>query len=308
MSHYRVRPTLSHRSGLAALLVLLAGQSPAEEVSERFTQLTAATRWTLVRETVAGFDTFHPQGMARVGEDLFVSSVEVIDRARAQGKGHLFRMRTDGSLVAQTDLTDGARYHPGGIDFDGTRLWVPVAEYRPDSSSVVFIVDPAELRAEKLFTFPDHLGAIAHDPESGTLVGVSWGSRRFYRWQTRKTTSGGIEIGNADSPDIAPNPSHYVDFQDMQWIRGTRQFLCGGLKRYTNAGDGKSLALSGLELLDGSTLRPLHQIPVPLWDRSGLPMLQNPFEVEATAKGLRFYFMPADNDSTLFEYQVETKE
>jgi len=24
-------------------------------------------------------------------------------------------------------------YHPGGIDFDGVNIWVPVAEYRPDS-------------------------------------------------------------------------------------------------------------------------------------------------------------------------------
>lgn len=35
-------------------------------------------------------------------------------------------------------------------------------------------------------------------------------------------------------------------------------------------------------------------------------MTQNPVYLEATAKGLRAHFMPDDNKSTLFVYEVET--
>jgi hypothetical protein len=285
--------------------MLTAQAARAQDIADRFTQLNAATRWTLISETPVAFDTFHPQGMARVGEDLFVSSVEVTNRSRGDGKGHLFRMHVDGRLAGQVELIDGVRYHPGGIDYDGTRIWVPVAEYRPNSSSAVFVVDPADLRAHKLFSFPDHLGAIAHDAQSGTLVGVSWGSRTFYRWRTRQTANGGVEVIDPDKPEIVPNPAHYIDFQDLQWISGSTRILCGGLKGYNEPG-GRSIALSGLELFDAMTLAPAYQVPVPLWDSAGRPMLQNPFHAETTERGLRFFFMPADNTSTLFEYEVET--
>ena len=90
------------------------------------------------------------RGRVRIGDTLFVSSVEVKiptkrygalvdghDRDAGEGVGHLFKvdLRTghEGTLLASTTLGEGTMYHPGGIDFDGTSLWVPVAEYRPDS-------------------------------------------------------------------------------------------------------------------------------------------------------------------------------
>ena len=33
-------------------------------------------------------------------------------------------------------------YHPGGIDYDGRHIWVSVAEYRPNSRSIVYRIDP----------------------------------------------------------------------------------------------------------------------------------------------------------------------
>src|SRR5690606_13015991 len=112
----RFQTTLSHLV-LAAALAFLPTMASAQELSGRIQRLTAATKWTRVGEARPNFDTFHPQGFARIGEDIFVSSVEVIDRANAQGRAHLFRMQRDGTLLDRTDLTDGPRYHPGGIDY-----------------------------------------------------------------------------------------------------------------------------------------------------------------------------------------------
>src|SRR4029077_12168589 len=76
------------------------------------------------------------------GETIFVSSVEVHDRDAGKGVGHLFKINSDGALVADLKLGEGSIYHPGGIDYDGSYIWVPVAEYRPDSRSIVYRVDP----------------------------------------------------------------------------------------------------------------------------------------------------------------------
>jgi hypothetical protein len=48
-------------------------------------------------------------------------------------------------------------------------------------------------------------------------------------------------------------------------------------------------------------------VPVELWSPSGKPMTQNPFWVEATESGLRAYFMPDDDKSTLFVFEAAVK-
>ena len=67
----------------------------------------------------------------------------------------------DGRLVADVVLGEGTMYHPGGIDFDGRDIWVPVAEYRPNSRSIVYRVDPTTRKAVEVFRFGDHLGGVA---------------------------------------------------------------------------------------------------------------------------------------------------
>ena len=57
-----------------------------------------------------------------------------IDRSAGVGRGWLFKF-TPRAVAGTAELTDGVVYHPGGIDFDGKNIWVPVAEYRPNSRS-----------------------------------------------------------------------------------------------------------------------------------------------------------------------------
>jgi len=58
-------------------------------VADRVMALTRNSSWTLVASVPIAFRTFHPQGMVKIGETLFVSSVEVIDRDAGKGVGHL---------------------------------------------------------------------------------------------------------------------------------------------------------------------------------------------------------------------------
>jgi hypothetical protein len=276
-------------------------------LAERVITLTRDTRWTLASRIVVAFKTFHPQGMVKIGDTYIVSSVEVRvppkrlpaaaaadghDRDTGEGVGHLFKINGAGELLADVKLGEGTIYHPGGIDFDGTNIWVPVAEYRPHSRSIVYRVSPETMTVTKMFTVDDHIGAIVHDRETNTLHGVSWGSRRFYSW-----TDAGKETQRRE------NPSHYIDYQDCKSIP-PKHMLCTGLADLRRAADTPAFRLGGLELIDLADGRPIHQVPLLLWTTTGLPMTQNPSWFEPTATGLRAFFMPEDDNSTIYIYDV----
>ena len=60
------------------------------------------------------------------------------DRDTGEGVGHLFKLNMKGNLIADLTLGEGSMYHPGGIDYDGQSIWVPVAEYRPNSRAITY--------------------------------------------------------------------------------------------------------------------------------------------------------------------------
>jgi hypothetical protein len=275
-----------------ALALLTAPVDPRSIVADRVMTLTRSSPWTLVSSVPIAFRTFHPQGMVKIGETLVVSSVEVIDRDAGKGVGHLFKIDMTGNLVSDLRLGEGAIYHPGGIDYDGHDIWVPVAEYRPDSRSIVYRVDPATMKATEVFRVDDHIGAIVHNTDDQTLHGVSWGSRRFYRWTLRGAAKG-----------RTLNTSYYLDYQDCKYVGG-RRMLCTGVTEIRQTPDAAPFRLGGLDLVDLDDGRPLHQVPVLLWTDRGLDMTHNPVWLEPSAAGLRAYFMPEDDRSTLYIYDV----
>lgn len=294
---------------LAALTGLLGSQAlAAPSLADRLMTLDRATAWTQTASIPVAFPTFHPQGMVKVGSQFFVSSVEIKQyparlagapggRSPGAGVGHLFRMSAEGALLGDLVLGEGDAYHPGGIDFDGESLWVSVAEYRPDSATIVYRVDPETLKAVEVLRVADHIGAVAYDPKTRTLHGVSWGGRRFYAWKLKPG-------GGASAPKVVRNPSSYIDYQGCRHLGG-RRMLCSGLADYRSP-KGGSLSLGGLEIVDLKDHRPVWQAPVALWSPSGRAMTQNPVFVETAASGVRAWFMPDDDRSTLFAYEAAT--
>lgn len=309
MSNPKFFPMVVVAAVILALLAPCAGAddppqpSSGELIAKRFQGLNVGTAWRRVGEIEMKFDTYHPQGMAVIGDRMYISSVEVINRGEGRGVGHLFEANMQGELLRHIELGEGAMYHPGGMDFDGERLWISVSEYRPDSRSVVYSVDPETMNVRRIFEFGDHLGGILLDAKSNMLIANSWGSRRFYRWELKSTDEGWKPLDPA-RPLTRANPSHYVDYQDGQWLPGTHLMLCSGLKGYRvpERRDG-SFALGGMALIDTRTFDIVHEVPVPLWVGGRRPMTQNATYVEATEEGLRFYFMPEDNRSTVYVYE-----
>jgi Family of unknown function (DUF6454) len=290
-------------------------RQPPTAVAERVMTLTRDTDWTPVASVAVRFPTHHPQGMVKIGETFYVSSVEVkvaprrfpqvtdgFDRDAGAGTGHLFKIDKHGNLLVDLPLGEGTMYHPGGIDYDGVNIWVPVAEYRPNSRALVYRVNPERMEATEVLRFGDHLGAIVHDTDDHTLHGVSWGSRRFYRWTLDRN-------GRITNAETAPqklatlNSSHYLDYQDCKYA-GRARMLCSGVTEFRAAGAVQPFRLGGLDLIDLRDGRPLHQVPVTLWTDAGLDMTHNPSWFESTATGLRAYFMPEDNRSTIYVYEA----
>lgn len=289
------------------LIAISAHTTPADDrsvVADRVTRLTRDTAWTRARAVPIAFRTFHPQGLVKIGDTFFVSSVEVIDRDAGKGVGHLFKMDSAGGLVADLKLGEGSIYHPGGLDYDGKNIWVAVAEYRPNSQSIIYRVDPETMTAVAVLRFADHIGAIVHNTDDHTLHGVSWGSRRFYRWSLDR--DGRVTNASASPAALRTlNPSHYVDYQDCKYAGG-RRMLCSGVTEIRQFAAAASFRLGGLDLVDLRDGRPLHQVPILLWTDGGLDMTHNPVWIEASAAGLRGYFIPEDDNSTLYVFEATT--
>jgi len=299
-----------------AALAQAAGPDPL--VSDRVKLLTRGTQWRQVAAIPVAFDTQHPQGMVKIGEDYYVTAVEIkkpttrypqlqdgYDRDTGEGTGHLFKFDKTGKLLADLLLGEGPVYHPGGIDYDGRYIWVPVAEYRPNSSAIVYRVDPATMKATEVFRYRDHIGGIVHNTDDNTLHGVSWGSRRFYRFTL--DDQGKVTNANVASEQLRkPNRSGYIDYQDCKYV-GRREMLCSGLNNYQMKKDGPRFPLGGFEIVDLRSDQAISQMPIELWTESGLPMTYNPMWIEATATGLRTYFLPEDNKSTLYIYEADVK-
>lgn len=258
-----------------------------------------------------GWQTFHTQGLVKIGDVFVVSAVEIqqdtarnghatdalhdfsVDRSPGRGRAWLFKFDGSGRLLHRLELSDGSIYHPGGIDYDGQFIWVPVAEYRPNGHSHVFRVDPHSMNAQRIFSVSDHIGAIVHNVHRGTLHGVSWGSRRLYTWTMRAN-------GAAVKPRWVPNPDCFIDYQDCHY-HGVEYMLCGGVARYdTPRGP---IAFGGMVLVDLRSMRPEHLVPINQFIDEGagpnpaLALSHNAFWMEPAADGsCRAYFMAETNN------------
>jgi len=284
------------------------------DVGQRFTHLTHSATWTLTREIPIQFRTYHPQGMTRVGDTFFLSSVEVTEPRRPKsgdkefeqtpgaGRAHLFRINAQGERTGAVHLGEGAMYHPGGIDYDGHHVWVPVAEYRPDSRSIIYRVDPETMEATAVLRADDHIGAVVYDASQKRLHGVNWSAKRFYTWDLSGAGSSSREFRPPSSS--ARNGSQYIAYQDCQFV-APHFALCGGLRDYQSSGGDGQITLGGLELVDVEAGMPTWQLPLPLYAAQGVPMTRNPFYAAPEGEhGLRFYFVPEDDRSTIYVYDV----
>lgn len=295
-----------------AALAILAGSTATQAATQAAVQpprhhdeaLVAAfdkvdrnTTWTKTDTIALSFPTYHPQSMEVVGNRIFMTSVQVIeapqkyatpvdgyDRTPGKGIGHLFVMDRQGHLLKDITLGEGNMYHPGGLDFDGHSLYLPVAQYRPNSSAIVYKVDPTTYAVTKLFTVGDHIGGVVYDRKTRHLIGQSWGSRRFYDWTLEGKQKG-----------FWLNENHFTDYQDCEYVE-FRKTLCSGVTGLpAQPGASTGYELGGFTMIDlADRHRITHEVPLQLWSPAGHVITRNPTDLDADGNHLTLYAAPDD--------------
>jgi hypothetical protein len=227
---------------------------------------------TLVRTTALQGNTHHVQGIDFDERHLWVTSVNKDLR-----KGYLQEFSLSaGEPLRTIDVTAGIRFHPGGMSADGASLWLPVAEYRRASSSVIQKRNLRTLELEYQFDVADHIGCIAATPE--VLIGANWDSRDFYIWDRKGQLL--RKISN-------PTPNAY---QDLKFVDG--QLVASGLLPGRNG---------AIDWLDYPAFHLVRRVTVGQTSR-GVPYTSEGMAV----RGDQLYLLPEDSPSRLFQFHLET--
>jgi len=223
-------------------------------------------------------ELFHVQGLELERTRIWVTSV---DEATRKAWLHLFDRRS-GKFLRRIELTDGARYHPGGISISGGSIWVPVAEYKPNSSAILIEVDADSLKVRRKIQVADHLGFVA--ASGSTLVAGNWDGRLLYVFNLARNAP----------PRIVPNPSA-TRHQDMKFV-GDQLVAGGAITPWSGAVDWIDWpSMKVTRTLRAGAIGPIRPI-----GRGG------PYTGEGMAiEGRDLYLVPEDGPSRLFHFRLE---
>lgn len=154
-------------------------------------------------------------------------------------------------------------------------MWLPVAEYRAKSTSIIQRRNKQTLELEFQFSVPDHIGCVAVTPEF--IIGGNWDSREFYVWDHRGTLIRKVtnETMNA--------------YQDLKFRSGS--IVASGVLPSRQG---------AIDWLEFPSMRLHHQMLVPNTDRG------DSFTREGmTIFGDRLWLLPEDSPSRLFVFAIK---
>ena len=256
---------------IALPLILVCKKGGESSPEDALDALLNSGGLELIHEVPLKFATYHVQGLDLTEQFYFVTSVD-----REQRRGWLFKIhRQNAGLNSKVELTDGVLIHPGGLQFDGHYLWIPNAEYRRESRTMIYGVDPNSLEIRRSFPVDDHIGAIASDGKN-LLYGVNWDALHFYTWDFD-----GHQSNKVDSPTS-------MAYQDIKYFAG--KLLCSGHK------DGDSV----IDVIDPESWTLVKRIDLP---RDGW---KNTLSREGMAFNGNLYFLPDDGpDSHIMIFTLD---
>lgn len=255
----------------------------------------------------------HTQGLELAGGDYYVTARR--DDLRPN-RALLLRTRparTDWDTwdITPADVGDtaGKLDHPGGIQSDGKRLWIPVAESRRNGRSLIRafalggMTAGRPLRSELEFFVDDHIGAVAVAAEREVLLGASWDTETVYVWDFRghlQQTLTGVALGDRGLGVVPTDRSRAgVAVQDWKWV-GNRLIASGLFRGPTSSTpDSRSRLLSFDRFLEQDFQKQMVMLPL----RSGTELANEGMAVSEDA----VYFLPEDLGASnrLFRARLE---
>lgn len=185
--------------------------------------------------------THHVQGLCANDDFFWISSVDTATKS-----GFIYKVdRRDMKVVAEAKLVDGPRFHPGGMQLVDGKIWVPLAEYRRHSSTVILTLDADTLAEVSRFPMDDHLGAVAAD-DNGNVYAANWDARQIYVFDSK-----GKQLRVVDTPTGVA----YQDFEHHNgslWGTG-RTKVDGHTRSVVDVLDGEDFQLQQRVVLQGKT-------------------------------------------------------
>jgi len=272
-----------------------------DPVTTKLMATSDSSEWQRVGQLDLDFATDNPQGLLRVGDRWFLSTVRIPEGEPGNpdltvpGDGYLIEVGRSGAVGVEKRrlrLGAGMVYHPGGIAHDGTNLYVPVSEYRPDSSCHIYKVDLETFQTVgDPVEFPDHIGALSIDPARRRIYGMSWASRRIYVWDY----DWNLVYANK-------NPIENVAYQDIDFMGGST-LACGGVMTFDL--NGMEVNIGGIDLIDTNTWLPFHRIMITTKTHTGRLLSYNAFAHRFDLPDLHLLFVPDDDEDSHVEiYKV----
>ena len=221
------------RSFALAVLVLRADQSPANDPAVEVFRLPAL-------RIAAQPARAHTQGLELADGKYYVTARR--DDVRPN-RALLLRPDSNGTGWDVWDITpmgtpgDAATLdHPGGMQSDGTRLWIPLAESKRNGRSLIRAFRLKDIEAGRPlksdFEFPvsDHIGAVAVSVKRQMLLGANWDTEKVYAWDFEghlQWTLAGAELKACGLGIVAGDGGRAgVTVQDWKFL-GDRLFASG---------------------------------------------------------------------------------
>jgi hypothetical protein len=280
-------------SAALAMLVFHSNQSRAEDLTIEEVRLPPLR----IQGQAA---RAHTQGLELVAGKFYVTARREDVRPR-----RALLLRTDPAR-ADWDVWDitpmdaqgivTALDHPGGMQSDGTRLWIPLAESKRNGHSLIRTFQLTNLVAGRPiksdFEFPvdDHIGALAVAADRQLVFGANWDTERVYVWdfkgQLQRTLLGaelkarglGVVTSSEDRPGVA--------VQDWKLV-GDRLFASGLFRAPGSAAVSPASRLIQLtDFLEPDFQRRTVTLPM----RKGTELAR---EAMAISEGM-IYFLPED--------------
>jgi hypothetical protein len=266
----------------------------AQSISETFQKLSAGNLHFVesIPLYTEKFETHHPQGIKVYGNRFYLTSVE---GNLLFGHGYLTEFYwQNGHAAAIRQLRFDERDsglpldHAGGFDGDHESLYIPLSAYRPIGPGHLLKVNLADFTYETLGKMYDHLGAAALDTDGKTFRLFTWGARGVY-------TSG------ADLNVKIKIKGHAWQYQDCKSV-GPLDVICSAKKGLIWP-KGELHLLHFNDHLEASPYTIIHRIEVPHLQPDGSkggrrPLTYNAMDVQKTETGLRFFFVPHDQENS----------
>jgi hypothetical protein len=265
-------PRKTIRTALTALSLLLLSLTAAVAQQESSDPIQNAQ---LVGTLPLDGELFHVQGVDLDSRHIWVTSVDL-----AGHKGYLHQFdRRSGRLLRRLELTDGPRYHPGGLSLHDGSIWVAVAEMTANSSATLMEIDTTSLAVRRRIPVADHLGCVAVSGD--TLVAGNWDSQLLRIFD--------LASGKQVRVVLNPFPTRY---QDIKFVDG--QLVAGGVVT----------PLSGtIDWIDWPSMKLVRTTRTGVTDRA------RPYTGEGMAvKGRDLFLVPEDGPSRLFHFRMRDAE